>query len=125
MSNLSLSQSPERALYSIDLNIPPQLHQEPVLANLIRDYDLIVNFKSAVLDRKATGGGWFTLSLEGHPQTIERALSYLQNLGVKIFSRGSVAIELPVIDVDREDHLSDSHIDDNTAIDRLVTGYDL
>ncbi|WP_373538520.1 NIL domain-containing protein [Chamaesiphon sp.] len=71
MTNLSLSASQPRVLQSIDINIPQQLHQEPVLAKLISNYHLIVNFQAAVLDRKATGGGWFNLNLEGHPQDIE------------------------------------------------------
>jgi hypothetical protein len=114
-----MSKSPEQVLHSIDLNIPPQLHQEPVLAQLIRDYDLIINFKAAVLDRKATGGGWFTLSLEGHPQTIDHALNYLRNLGVEIFARGSVKIEQPELGgkTDRQQLIQ--------PIDRLVTDYDL
>jgi hypothetical protein len=87
MSNLLSTKSQEKVLYSIDINIPQQLHQEPVLANLITNYDLIVNFKAAVLDRKATGGGWFNLDLEGYPQDIDNALSYLRNLEIEIFDR--------------------------------------
>ncbi len=95
----------------IDINIPQQLHQEPVLAKLIGDYDLIVNFQSAVLDRKATGGGWFNLSLEGHPQSIASAINYLRNLGVEIFTHGSAKIEN--LEVSTQ------------TIDRLLTSYDL
>jgi hypothetical protein len=87
MSNLLSTKSQEKVLYSIDINIPQQLHQEPVLAKLIGNYDLIVNFKAAVLDRKATGGGWFNLDLEGYPQDIDNALSYLRNLEIEIFDR--------------------------------------
>jgi hypothetical protein len=87
MSNLLSTKSQEKVLYSIDINIPQQLHQEPVLANLITNYNLIVNFKAAVLDRKATGGGWFNLDLEGYPQDIDNALSYLRNLEIEIFDR--------------------------------------
>jgi hypothetical protein len=81
MSNLPLT----KVLRSIDLNIPQALHQQPILAQLIGDYNLIVNFKAAVLDRKATGGGWFNLSLEGHPQDVENALNYLRSLEIEIF----------------------------------------
>ena len=95
----------------ISINIPQQLHQEPVLAKLISNYDLIVNFQSAVLDRKATGGGWFTLNLEGHSQSIATALDYLKNLGVEIFSHGSVNIESQERSIQN--------------IDRLLTNYDL
>jgi hypothetical protein len=85
MSNLPAIAT-EKALHSIDIHIPAQLHQEPVLATLIGNYRLIINFKAAVLDRKATGGGWFNLNLEGDSQEIAAALNYLQNLGVEIFA---------------------------------------
>ena len=98
MTNLSLTESQVKFLQSIDINIPQQLHQQPVLANLIGNYNLIVNFKAAVLDRKATGGGWFNLNLEGHPQDIENALKDLQELGVKVFHHGSVPLLLENIE---------------------------
>jgi NIL domain len=94
--NLPSSASPDKILHSIDIHIPPQLHQEPVLATLISNYHLIVNFKAAVLDRKGTGGGWFNLNLEGYPQDIDEALKYLQNLEVEIFAHGSVQIVPPL-----------------------------
>lgn len=87
MSNPLSTNSQEKVLYSIDINIPQKLHQEPVLANLIGNYNLTVNFKAAVLDRKATGGGWFNLDLEGYPQDIDTALSYLRSLEIEIFDR--------------------------------------
>jgi hypothetical protein len=92
MSSLLSTESQEKALHSIDINIPSRLHQEPVLATLISNYDLIVNFKAAVLDRKATGGGWFNLNLEGYYQDIEHALNYLRNLGIEVFTHSSVPI---------------------------------
>ena len=92
MSNLDPIRSQDKALHSIDINIPSQLHKEPVLATLISNYDLIVNVKAAVLDRKATGGGWFSLNLEGYPQEIDRSLDYLRNLGVEIFAHGAIPI---------------------------------
>jgi NIL domain len=93
MTNLSLTESKVKVLQSIDINIPQQLHQQPVLAKLIGSYNLIVNFKAAVLDRKATGGGWFSLTLEGDRQDIEDALKDFQNLGVEIFQHGSVLVD--------------------------------
>jgi NIL domain len=86
MSNLPST----KVLRSIDINIPQSLHQEPILAQLISKYNTIVNFKAAVLDRKATGGGWFNLSLEGYPQDVENALNYLRGLEIEIFDRTSV-----------------------------------
>jgi ABC-type methionine transport system ATPase subunit len=92
MPQLATKESSEKVLQSLDINIPQQLHQQPVLAKLIKEYDLLVTFKAAVLDRKATGGGWFTLNLEGHPQEVANALNYLQDLGVKVFPHGTVLI---------------------------------
>lgn len=114
MTNLPLTKFQEKVLYSIDINIPEKLHQEPVLANLIGNYNLIVNFKAAVLDRKATGGGWFNLTLEGYPQDIDRGLNYLRDLGVEIFSHRSVTISDAL---DREVQIPN--------LSQLVTGYDL
>jgi NIL domain len=93
MPNLPVTESELKVLQSIDINIPQQLHQQPVLAKLIGSYNLIVNFQAAVLDRKATGGGWFSLTLEGDRQDIENALKDLQHLGVEIFHHGSVLID--------------------------------
>jgi NIL domain len=98
MTNLSLTESQVKVLQSIDINIPQQLHQQPVLAKLIGNYHLVVNFHAAILDRKATGGGWFNLNLEGHPQDIENALTDLQQLGVEVFDRGSVPLVFANID---------------------------
>ena len=113
MTDVSLNESQPKFLQSIDINIPQQLHQEPVLAKLIGNYHLIVNFKAAVLDRKATGGGWFNLTLEGHLQDIEKALTDLQALGVAVFSHGLVPIDIGATyhlenrsDLDRQDSLS-------------------
>ncbi len=92
MSNLPLTKADRQVSYSVDINIPQRLHQNPVLANLISNYDLIVNFHAAVLDRKATGGGWFNLSLEGDLQDIEQALNYLRDLEIEIFPHALVSI---------------------------------
>jgi hypothetical protein len=92
MSSLLSTTNREKVLHSIDLHIPAQLHQQPVLATLIANYNLIVNFQAAVLDRKATGGGWFNLSLEGERRDIDNALDYLSNLGIEIFAHTSGAL---------------------------------
>jgi NIL domain len=94
MSNLPLTtvqqtvllSNGERQQIAIDINIPPHFHQQPVLATLIGNYNLIVNFQAAVLDRKATGGGWFNLSLEGNRHDLDLALNYLRNLDIEIFT---------------------------------------
>jgi beta-phosphoglucomutase-like phosphatase (HAD superfamily) len=121
MSNLPLSEANTQVLSSVSINIPQQLHQEPVLSNLISNYDLIVNFHAAVLDRQATGGGWFKLSLQGTLQDIEQALDYLRNLEIEIFSHGVLPITVgsasPTATTEKK--LSPQNID------RLVNGFDI
>jgi hypothetical protein len=104
MSHVFSSTDREKVLHSIDVHIPAQLHQQPVLATLIANYNLIVNFQAAVLDRKATGGGWFNLSLEGERRDIDNALDYLRNLGIEIFvhTAGALVGNLDVAPVKAE-----------------------
>jgi ABC-type methionine transport system ATPase subunit len=123
MSNLPSIESQLKVVQSsslpfaiaIDINIPQQLHQEPVLAKLIGNYNLIVNIKAAVLDRKATGGGWFTLNLEGYPEDIKSAINYLRNLDIQILSHGLKPIH----------HDWNTDRNSQISIDSLVTNYDL
>ncbi|MGI0493312.1 NIL domain-containing protein [Alkalinema pantanalense CENA528] len=72
--------------HSIRIQIPQTLHQEPVIYQLITDYDLMVNIKAAILDQKARGGGWFDLMLEGEASQIRAALEYLDRVGVEIWN---------------------------------------
>jgi hypothetical protein len=48
---------------SLRVQIPQKLHQVPIISRLITDYQLVVNIQGAILGQKATGGGWFDLTL--------------------------------------------------------------
>jgi ABC-type methionine transport system ATPase subunit len=70
---------------SVRMQIPQNLHQVPIISQLITDYQLGVNIQAAVLDRKATGGGWFDLSLTGDTAQLQAALDNLKQIGVEIW----------------------------------------
>ena len=72
--------------HSIRIQIPQALHQEPIIYQLITNYQLVVNIKAAILDQKASGGGWFDLTLEGEQPQIRAALEYLDRVGVEIWN---------------------------------------
>ncbi|MEB3294663.1 MAG: NIL domain-containing protein [Synechococcales bacterium] len=72
--------------FTIQIQIPQNLHQIPIITNLVRHYELNVNIQAAVLDKKASsGGGWFNLLLQGEDTQIQAALTYLREMGVYIW----------------------------------------
>lgn len=48
----------------IQLRIPKDYHQEPVISRLVSDYGLTVNITAAILGANAVGDGWFDLELQ-------------------------------------------------------------
>lgn len=69
----------------IQLRIPKQFHQEPIISNLITQYDLTVNITAALLSANAREDGWFDLELYGTTQQINSALVYLNDLNLEIW----------------------------------------
>jgi ABC-type methionine transport system ATPase subunit len=68
----------------IKLRIPEELHNEPVISNLIARYGLVVNIVSATLGINA-GSGWFHLSLIGNTAQLQTAIAYLNDLDIEIW----------------------------------------
>ena len=73
---------------TVRIQVPKSLHEVPIISNLITDHNVIVNIRGAILDQKATGGGWFDLLLTGDPVHVEGAVSYLKRVGVEIWNEG-------------------------------------
>lgn len=71
---------------TVRIQIPKSLHEIPIISNLITDYGVVVNIRGAILDQKATGGGWFDLLLKGESNQVERAVAYLKETGVEIWN---------------------------------------
>lgn len=76
----------------IQFIIPQKYHQEPILFNLASDYQLQVNFFSAILGKDGLGGGCFDIEITGNRQQIEGALDYLSRLNVEIWDREEAEI---------------------------------
>ena len=68
----------------IKIRIPEELHNEPVISNLISQHGLTVNIVSATLGINA-GSGWFQLSLTGNQAQIQTAIAYLNDLDIEIW----------------------------------------
>jgi L-aspartate semialdehyde sulfurtransferase ferredoxin len=68
----------------------PQLYQrEPIISHLISNYGLVANLTAALIGNDI--GGYFDLELQGTVKQIERGLSYLTSLNLKITGKPNVA----------------------------------
>ena len=68
------------------IKVPKSLHEVPIISNLITDYGLVVNIRGAILDQKATDGGWFDLLLKGDLNQVQQSVDYLKQIGVEIWN---------------------------------------
>ena len=78
--------STQRTCQRIQLQIPAQYRQEPIISTLVRRYDVEVNIQSALLASNAQESGWFDLELCGMPARIQQGLDYLAQLQVEIWN---------------------------------------
>lgn len=68
----------------INLRIPQDFHQQPVISQLISSYGVTVNITAALLPTNVRLDGWFELELRGTTRQIQSALSYLDELNLEI-----------------------------------------
>ncbi|GAB4386839.1 MAG: hypothetical protein Kow00121_54300 [Elainellaceae cyanobacterium] len=73
----------------IRVRIPKQYHQEPIISDLTRRYNVTVNIMAALLSVNARDDGWFDLELRGHAGQVQNALSYLNDLSLEIWHSAS------------------------------------
>ncbi|MDF5715512.1 MAG: NIL domain-containing protein [Rhizonema sp. NSF051] len=69
------------------LHIPPCYHQEPVISQLISTHSLTLNITGAMLGENTDGHGCFDLELQGSVAEIDRGLTYLESLNIKILGK--------------------------------------
>lgn len=86
------SEGTHRISQRIQLQIPPQYTQDPIISTLTR-YEVEVNIYSALLAKNSPESGWFDLELRGTPERIQQALDYLSALHVEIWSGKATANE--------------------------------
>lgn len=90
VNNLSIEEITEGAIARrVRIRIPQHYHQEPVISQLVSQYQLTVNIMAAILGADANGGGWFDLSLHGHPAQIDQALAYLHSLELDLWDENT------------------------------------
>jgi len=71
-----------------ELTFPAELKDEPIICNLCKKFDIILNIVEASF---STATGWSILILEGSEEELERAFKHLENSGVRIEERQKIA----------------------------------
>jgi ABC-type methionine transport system ATPase subunit len=69
----------------VRIRIPKQFHQEPVISQLVSEYQVTVNITAAILGANASGDGWFDLELRGTEDHVLNALGYINDLGLEVW----------------------------------------
>ena len=71
---------------TISLRFPKKVVTEPIVVNLVKDFDLSFNIlKATVYPRRE---GFMVLQLSGHRKNYNAGVQYLKNLGIKVESIG-------------------------------------
>lgn len=85
MMKVAMDQEKRFTQRRVRVQIPKQLHQEPVISQLVSDYHVTINITAAILGANANGDGWFDLELRGEDEHVQNALGYLNDLGLKVW----------------------------------------
>ena len=67
----------------VRLTFPQELIKEPIIYRVAKDYNVIPNIRRAKVTENV---GEVVLELEGTDNNLEKSISYLDNLGVKVES---------------------------------------
>ncbi len=73
----------------IKIRIPKDLHDEPVISQMISQHGVTVNIAAALLSANARDDGWFDLELKGTECQIGSALTYLNELNLEIWGKST------------------------------------
>lgn len=73
----------------IKIRIPKDLHEEPVISQLVSQHQVTVNIAAALLGANGRDDGWFELELRGTAFQIESALNYLNELDLEIWGQST------------------------------------
>jgi ABC-type methionine transport system ATPase subunit len=71
----------------VKLTFPEELVREPVIARLVRQYDVEPNIRRANVDEHE---GWIVCEVAGVPAQIDGAIAWLRATGVRVDLLGDV-----------------------------------
>ena len=65
----------------VKLTFPEHLIKQPVIARLVREFDIMPNIRQAKIEDAV---GWVVCELGGEEDHVERAIEWLSDLGVQV-----------------------------------------
>ena len=71
----------------VKLYFPENLIREPIVAQLVRRFDITPNIRRASIEEDI---GWMALDLDGDPGAVSAAVAWLSDLGVEVDQLGDV-----------------------------------
>lgn len=71
----------------VRLTFPEHLIKQPVIARLVREFDVMPNIRQAKIEETV---GWVVCEFGGEDERIERAIIWLRDLGVEVDRLGDV-----------------------------------
>jgi len=71
----------------VKLTFPEHLIRQPIIARLVREFDVMPNIRRASVEEKV---GWMICELGGEDDAIERAVEWLHDLGVGVDRLGDL-----------------------------------
>ena len=72
----------------LSLTFPERLINPPVIARLVRDFDVTPNIRQAKIEETV---GWVLCELSGEADAIDRAVDWMRELGVEVAAPGGAA----------------------------------
>ncbi|HEX4979612.1 MAG TPA: NIL domain-containing protein [Acidimicrobiales bacterium] len=71
----------------IKLTFPEHLIKQPIIARLVREFDVMPNIRQAKIEEHV---GWVVCELGGEGANIEKAIQWLHDLGVEVDRLGDL-----------------------------------
>ena len=71
----------------VKLTFPEHLIRQPIIARLVREFDVMPNIRQAKIEEHV---GWVVCEIGGDSAHIERAIDWLSDFGVEVDRLGDV-----------------------------------
>ncbi|MDQ1446569.1 MAG: L-aspartate semialdehyde sulfurtransferase ferredoxin [Acidimicrobiaceae bacterium] len=71
----------------VKLTFPEELIREPVIARMVREFDVLPNIRRANVEEKV---GWIVCELDGSEEQVDAAIAWLRGRGVQVDRLGDV-----------------------------------